>query len=78
MKYAKPAISMYPVVKKSWQPTPATKRLLGPTISKAEKQRCSQYYNVGRWAWQALGIIVNVLLNLTLRFNGTDNDLPMT
>lgn len=49
IKYAKPAVRIYPVVKNNWQPTPATKRFFGPTISKAERQRCRshcQYYNI--------------------------------
>lgn len=37
MKYANPAVSIYPVVKNNWQPTPATNRFLGPTISRAER-----------------------------------------
>lgn len=43
IKYAKPAVSMYPVVKNNWQPTPATNRFLGPTISKAENQYITIY-----------------------------------
>lgn len=38
IKYAKPAVSMYPVVKNNCTPTPATNRFFGPTISKAKKK----------------------------------------
>lgn len=39
IKYAKPAVSIYPVVKNNWQPTPATNRFFGPTISKAGRYK---------------------------------------
>lgn len=39
IKYAKTAVSIYPVVKNNWQPTPAINRFFGPTISKARKNK---------------------------------------
>lgn len=51
IKYAKPAVSIYPVVKNNWQPTPATNRFFGPTISKAERdKRLHLYVSLGTHA----------------------------
>lgn len=58
IKYAKPAVSIYPVVKNNWQPTPATNRFFGPTISKAERDKLHLY------ARFSLKLLFDTLLNI--------------
>lgn len=67
IKYAKPAVSIYPVVKNNWQPTPATNRFFGPTISKAERDKRDYIY---MYRLVSMQFLFDALLNT---MNDNDN-----
>lgn len=81
IKYAKPAVSIYPVVKNNWQPTPATNRFFGPTISKARRYKWLHLCAASRDLVKASQkLLFNTWLNIVTKSNDIGNriQLPMT